>query len=60
MCDANGGQGCCLDIAPRAHFLGTSAWLLHLVGDKAPATARESSEVAVGIFTSEMTDSLGV
>ncbi len=37
---------CCLSFVPRAQLLKKSAWLLHLIGDKAPPTALDSSEVA--------------
>ncbi len=36
----------CLVIAPRAYLLKKSVWLFHLIGDKAPHTARDRSEVA--------------
>ncbi len=37
---------CCLDIAPRAQSLKKSAWLLRLIGDKAPPATGDSSEAA--------------
>ncbi len=37
---------CYLGMAPRAQLLKKSAWLLHLIGDKAPPVACDSSEVA--------------
>ncbi len=39
-------QFCCLGRAPRAQLLKKSAWLLHLVSDKAPPAAHDSNEVA--------------
>ncbi len=33
----------CLGIALRAQLLKESAWLLHLIGDKAPLATRDSS-----------------
>ncbi len=36
----------CLGVAPRVQLLKKSAWYLHLIGDKAPPAARDSSEVA--------------
>ncbi len=37
---------CCLGKAQRAQLLKKSAWLLHLIGNKAPPAARDSNEVA--------------
>ncbi len=37
---------CCSGIAPRAQLLMKSAWLLHLIGDRAPTAARNNDEVA--------------
>ncbi len=37
---------CCLGIAPRNQLPMKSAWLLHLIGDKAPPAARDSNEAA--------------
>ncbi len=31
---------------PRAQFLKKSKWLLHIIGDKVPPAARDSSEAA--------------
>ncbi len=35
---------CYLDLAQRAQFLMKSAWLLRLIGDEAPPSARDSNE----------------
>ncbi len=37
---------CCLSFVPRAQLLKKSAWLLHQIGDKAPPTALDRSEIA--------------
>ncbi len=52
----------CLDMAPRAQLLKNSAWLLHLIGDKAVSTARNSSvhQIDVVTLTSKAVDSFGV
>ncbi len=34
---------------PKAQLLKKSAWLLHLVGDKAPPATSDSSEVASAV-----------
>ncbi len=36
---------CCLGIAPRVQLLKKIAWLLHIIGDKVPQAARDSTEV---------------
>ncbi len=36
---------CCLGKAPRAQMIKNGVWLLHLIGDKAPPTARGSNKV---------------
>ncbi len=33
-------KSCCLSIALRVQLLSKSAWLSHLIGDKAPPAAR--------------------
>ncbi len=48
----------CLDIAPRAQLLKTSAWLLHPIGDKALLAGRDSNDVV--IVTPETVGSVGV
>ncbi len=39
-------RGFCIGIALRVELLLEDAWLLHLIGNKAPSVARDSSEVA--------------
>ncbi len=42
------------------NYIEESPWLHHLIVDKAPDSARDSSEVSVDILVLKMTDLVGV
>ncbi len=46
--------GHCLGIAPRTKLLKKSAWLLYLIGDKVPPTARKISSVVTTLWSAHL------